>query len=221
MYKEIKPFTSFNKSVLVLGSFDDSVADEIEFKELYLVEMKFGDCKYKDKDKRIQYFEIGLVEFIARSIELNRKFDLIIMTGVIEHLVHQDKTYCLGKIGRLLTENGIFILGYPNCSSTNRLLGVEMNHLPYACALSSGDREIGHYYMYDWRATSHFGMYLGMKEIRKIGIMFKPLPNSLMDKYFKKELDVFIEIGKELGIKACGYILVIYQGFYNNDNRKE
>jgi len=96
-----------------------------------------------------------------------------------------------------------------------------MNHLPTANALSPGDRLVGHYYMYDWRAIAHFGMYLGMREIKRTGIMFKPLPNPLMDKYFQEELDLFIEIGKKLGLRACGYILVIYQGVYNDNNRKQ
>lgn len=206
----LKYADGLDKVVCSIGSHNDMLAQQINFKELHLVDLKFGECKYK-YNKYIHYYEMDLNEFITHAIGLGFKFDVIIMSSIIEHLTHVEKVNCLKRIKKLLNPNGVFILGYPNAHSINRLLGVEMGLLSYAAEIKARDKEVGHKHMYSWRSLYAFRGYIGLKEIETKGIMFKPLPNSMMDKYFSDKLDTFIELGKELGIQACAYIVVVYK----------
>lgn len=207
VYDIIRKYTREEGEVLILGSYNDSIIDEIDFNTIYLVDIKFGKLKHFNPD--IGYFEMDLNEFITYAIEIGNKFDTIIMNSVIEHLDVLEKLRCLTRIKQLLKPNGIFILGYPNCRSMNRLLGTEMRLISFPEAIDMMDSKVGHTRMYSWKSISEFVYDTKLKLIQEKGIMFKPLPNSMMDKYFSDRLDSFIEVGKELGIKSCAYIVLV------------
>jgi len=214
-FKTIKKYTTKEDQVLVLGSHDDYIVNEVNFKQIYLVDLKFGERKYKS-DPNIFYYEMDLNEFIDNVEESGFKTDVIIMSSVIEHLTIEGKNLCLRRIKKLLKPNGIFILSYPNCRSMNRLLGREMGLLRNPSDISEGDKEVGHKNMYCVYSINMFTTILDLKLVDKRGFMFKPIPNAMMDKYFSDKLDTFIEIGKELGINACAYITLVYKNESSN-----
>jgi len=193
-----------NNVVCSLGAHNDMLADEIKFKELYLIDLEFGKCKYKS-NPNIRYW-ITSVENIFNYNYFNNKFDVVIMKDLIEHLEPYLANIVLTNIHTILKPNGIFILTYPNARSTNRLIGTELGMLLLPGALSDGDIKVGHKKMYCYNDLAKFEKLINMEKIQDIGIMFKPLSNAQMDKYFIKNLDMFIEIGYDIGAKVCCHI---------------
>lgn len=211
----IKPYIKDNARILDLGCHDDWIADKVPYEQLHLVDSDMGELKHRD-NPNITYFYMTIFKFFEFAIDLGAKYDVILLLGVIEHLNHIQKTNLLTSIKTLLVDGGIFVLGYPNANSLNRVLGVEMNLIHSTKTLTEGDKKIGHQSMYGSRAVSHFRFYLRLDIEKTEGILYKPLPNSLMLKYFRKDLDKFMAIGKELGWQYCGYIVCIYRNNYES-----
>lgn len=206
----LKYADGLDKVICSLGSHNDMLAEQINFKELHLVDLEFGECKYK-YNKYIHYHETS-VEKIFGYEDFKGKFDVVIMKDLVEHLNLFMADFVLSLMHHILAPNGIFILTYPNGRSTNRLLGRELGMLRQPTDLSEADKKVGHKHMYCYYDLKHFDKLIDMKKIQEIGIMFKPLSNSQMDKYFsEKELDTFIQIGYDIGPKACCHIGGVYQ----------
>jgi len=210
--KIINEYVDNEKDVCDIGCYDDYIASKIKYRTMYLVDREFKD-KENNKDNLI-YVEKGINDFLDYAIENEITFDVIIMSGLVEHLSLHERDNAFYKMRKVLNDSGILIITYPNCKSLNRLLGVEMNIIPHAGYLDSGDIRLGHKVMYSWNSLKRFEGVLKMKLIREEGIMFKPLPNSMMAKYFGHELDLFIDIGKKLGSPYCGEILGVYQKIF-------
>lgn len=220
IYKEfldtiLNKYCGPDKNVCVLGAYNDDLADQIEFKRLVLIDKMFGPLKYRHEkghpeitSKIIHYLEQNFYTFFALN---QAKYDVIIMSTVIEHLENQEKDFALNNIANHLNPKGVFILTYPNAYSSNRLLGSKLGLLGHEKALSERDREVGHKHMYTYNDLFTFKEQLGMDLIQKIGIMFKPLPHAMMTRYFSEDLDTFIELGYKLGPKACSYLGGVFQ----------
>lgn len=215
--KIINEYVDDEKDVCDIGCYDDYLADKIKYRNLSMVDKNFEweKLRFLNGGKyNIYYIENDINEFLDFAIKDEITFDVIIMSGLVEHLTLHERDNAFYKMRNVLNDSGILILTYPNCKSLNRLLGVEMNIIPYACALDVADRRLGHKVMYSWKALTRFEGLLNMKLIREEGIMFKPLPNAMMAKYFGHELNLFIDIGKKLGSPYCGEILGVYQKIF-------
>ncbi|KKM87750.1 hypothetical protein LCGC14_1265790 [marine sediment metagenome] len=205
----LKYCSDSNKIICSLGSYDDVLVDQIKFKELYLVDIKFGTCHHKS-NTNIHYFE-DTVKNIMTHEDFQNRMDVVLMTTIVEHLDEKLLNYIFTHMKNILTNNGLFIFTVPNACSMNRLVGVQLGMLKYPTELDKGDKLVGHKKMYCYRDMPYFLRWLRMKKIEDIGIMFKPLSNSQMDKYFGENLETFIQIGRDLGPKVCSYIGGVYQ----------
>lgn len=193
-----------NKIICSLGCYDDILVNQIKFKELYLVDMKFGICHHKS-NTNIHYFEDNIENTLGYKNFQNR-MDVVLMTTVVEHLDKSSLKFIFTHIKDILKPNGIFIFTIPNGHSVNRLVGVELEILGFPTELDKRDKAIGHKNMYSYNDINKFEKWLNLKRIEDIGIMFKPLSNAQMDKYFGENLEIFIQIGRDLGPKVCSYI---------------
>ena len=193
-----------SSKICSLGCYDDILADQIKFKELYLVDIKFGTCRHKSNTK-IRYFE-DTIENVLKYKDFQDSMDVVLMTTVVEHLDEELLKFIFTHIKDILAPNGIFIFTMPNGRSINRLIGVELGMLRFPEELDKRDKTIGHKKMYSYYDIDLFEEWLTLKRIENIGIMFKPLSNAQMDKYFSENLEIFIQIGHDLGPKVCSYI---------------
>ena len=198
-----------SKTICSLGCYDDVLVDQIKFKELYLVDMKFGRCFHRSNSK-VYYFEDS-IENILVNEDFKNCMDVVLMTNVVEHIEKISLHFIFKHIRNILTPNGVFIFTIPNARSVNRLVGVELGMLEHPTSLSKIDKSYGHKEMYGYDDIIYFERWLKMKKIEDIGIMFKPLSISQMDKYFGDNLETFIQIGRELGSRACSYIGAIFK----------
>lgn len=218
IYKEfintiLNKYCDETKVVSSLGCYNDDLVDQIVFKDLVLVDKKFGPCKYKDESNlniamRLMYEECEILDFLNR-VEYKNVFDVVIMSTVIEHLPNPQEI--LSMIKTVLKPNGVFIITYPNAFSPNRCLGWQLKQLIYPDYISERDREVGHVKMYGVNDLEKFTYWLKLRIIEFIGIMYKPLPHSMMSEYFKNDLEKFIELGYKLGPRACSYIGGVFQ----------
>ena len=205
--KILSQYCNNNSNILEIGCYTDYIADKIEYNKLDLVDLKFGKCEFKD-NKNIRYYEMDAEVFIK---ETKNKYDIIYMFDVIEHIYPFKRDRILSGLKNILKRDGIVILSYPNSRSSNRLLGVELGFLSRPEDLGEGDIRVGHKQMLSWRSLTLLAKILDLELIKKEGVMFKPLSNSLMDGYFINDLDKFVNLGKKLGYKSCARIIGIFQ----------
>jgi len=190
--------------VCSLGCYNDDLVGQISFKTLTLVDRQFGPCKCDYPQLKDVYFNVlDILDFIH---ETDETFDVVIMTTVVEHLYQHQRHEIFINLKKILKPGGVFILTYPNAFSVNRLLGTQLGFLPNPSFLTSRDIEVGHIQMYGIRDLEYFKNELEMNLIQQIGIMFKPLSHEQMSRYFNEDLDIFIEIGYDLGPNATSYI---------------
>jgi SAM-dependent methyltransferase len=218
LVKIINEYADNEKVVCDIGCYDDYLVDKVKYKKYYLVDREFikEELRFFDKknEYNLIYIEKDINDFLDFAIKSELYFDVVIINSLVEHLTINERDNAFYKIRKILKDSGVLILSYPNCKSLNRLLGVEMGIIPDPTALDEGDKRVEHKIMYDWKALRHFEQYLRMKLIREDGIMFKPLPNSMMVKYFGHELDLFVEIGKQIGPPYCGLLLGVYKKIF-------
>jgi 2-polyprenyl-3-methyl-5-hydroxy-6-metoxy-1,4-benzoquinol methylase len=108
------------------------------------------------------------------------KFDTIICTNVLEHV--DDPRKFLESIKTWGHENTTYLFSTPNAKSQNRMLGVDMGLIEYPEQLDTHDIAAGHQRLYNLD-TLRDEISLSGFYINSIGtFIYKPLPNSLMEK---------------------------------------
>ena len=136
-----------------------------------------------DSDKELLSYVTKKAERFCHDIEdfkTCESFDMIICTNTLEHVDNPQKI--LKNIKPLGYESSTFFFSVPNAESYNRLVGVDMGTLNKATELGVQDIEVGHKRMYTLKTFVNEIKKAGYK-IKESGTMiFKPLPNSLMDK---------------------------------------
>ncbi len=105
-------------SVLEVGSMYGYLLEELKKKD-------FEVCGVELDKKAVEYCHKNGMEVFALSVEQfvkesNRKFDTIVMSHALEHLL--DPARVLTQLCELLTEKGQLIIAVPNSTSVNRKL---------------------------------------------------------------------------------------------------
>ena len=157
-----------------------------------------------------QNFDQGNITFKQNYIEdfnSEVKFDVIVMSHLLEHLV--DPVMALKNIKRLMHKNSILYVSVPNANSIHRLVATKMGLLMRPDQLNQRDISLGHqivFYPNNFKSTvkaaglkiSHFG-----------GVMIKPLANSQISTDWSHEMvEGFIALGDDLP-DLCGDIFVV------------
>ena len=157
------------KKVLELGHGSGIVATALRDagKEVTIVE---GAAEYIGKIDGVQY-----VHSMFEDFEPIGGYDCVIASFVLEHVA--DPVALLKRATRWAP---ILIAVVGNAESWHRRLAVEMGIQPALESLSARDHAVGHYRVYD-RKTIHVDLSDGGWDVKyTTGIMFKPLPNSML-----------------------------------------
>lgn len=144
------------------------------------------------KENKIENKEIEFVESLVENLNLDKKFDNIFLTHILEHLKYPIKV--LKKLKQFLSKNGNIYISVPNANSIHRFIGVAMGLLDKVTSLNEQDIALGHYRVY---TPSKFKSHIrkaGLKIIHFGGLMIKPLSNRQMEKWDKEILNAFFEI---------------------------
>lgn len=200
----IKSFKSFkvDGDVLELGCYKGA------FTKRLLELFEYITCVEASKEA-IDYAKKVLsgndIEFINGRFEeviLEKKYDNIILTHVLEHI--DDRVALLNKINtQWLSDEGVLFVVCPNALAASRQIAVKMGLLSKSDDVTEGEKEHGHRITYTRDTLREDINKSGLEIIHESGIFFKPFANFQWDMLLntdiisKEYLDGCYELGKE------------------------
>jgi 2-polyprenyl-3-methyl-5-hydroxy-6-metoxy-1,4-benzoquinol methylase len=123
-------------------------------------------------------------------------FDSIICSYVLEHLV--DPVLVLRRCRSWLKPEGFLFVVVPNATSLHRRMGVVMGLQKDVYELGDSDVTIGHRRIYDALMLETNIEAAGFRIVRKLPMMFKPLPNLLLSHLNERQLRGMFDLGDEI-----------------------
>ena len=167
--------------------------------------------KEADRSTGVEY-----VQGDGETFDLDEEFDVIILSMVIEHT--NNPITILRNCKKHLAEDGIIIIQTPNANSVTRRLGVEMGMLDSIHHMTEREiTECGHTRIYTMSSLTEDVMSAGLYVVDSYGILYKPLPNAMLEKlcieqgeeWRKKFIDALITI--DVDDQDCANLCVICQ----------
>jgi 2-polyprenyl-3-methyl-5-hydroxy-6-metoxy-1,4-benzoquinol methylase len=139
---------------------------------------------------------VSFVESLIEEFETHDKFDMVILSGVLEH-VENPKLILRRCTGWLTPEAAIFCL-VPNALALHRRLGKAMGLIADCHDLSAQDFAVGHRRYYDRQSLESAITDAGLRVLKSEGILLKPLSNQQMQDWPETLCDGLYEVGREL-----------------------
>jgi 2-polyprenyl-3-methyl-5-hydroxy-6-metoxy-1,4-benzoquinol methylase len=164
---------------------------------------------------RSAYLPIDYIVGWGETFELEEKFDTISMNNLLEHV--DDPVKLLMNCKRHLNPGGVIIAQVPNAGSITRRLGVIMGIIPSLDDISDKERDLyGHKRCYNLISLVAEAAKAGLKLVDAGGILYKPLPNSDLEKlclekgedWTQKFIDALAEFGNGRP-GECAYIYMV------------
>jgi SAM-dependent methyltransferase len=125
----------------------------------------------------------GAVTIIVDTFErvhLERQFDNVILTHVLEHL--DDPVGVLRRVNReWLAPGGRLFLVCPNANAPSRQIAVKMGLISHNSAITPAEAEHGHRITYTLDTLERDARAGGLRVIHRSGIFFKALANFQWD----------------------------------------
>ena len=188
-------------NILELGSFEGRFTERLLglFQHITCVEVS-GEAAEKARvalGERITAHE-GLFE----SIQLEEKFDNVVLTHVLEHV--NDAVGVLRRINdEWLSDTGRLFLVCPNANAPSRQIAVKMGLISHNAAITPGEAQHGHHRTYSLDTLERDAVAGGLRVVQRSGIFFKALANFQWDKILNTDV-----ISKEYldGCYALGQI---------------
>jgi 2-polyprenyl-3-methyl-5-hydroxy-6-metoxy-1,4-benzoquinol methylase len=151
----------------------------------------------------------------GETFSLDKKFDTIALTQLLEHV--DDPIAVLKNCKEHLAEEGRIIVQVPNSNSIARRLGVLMGLIPSTNHISERERNVcGHQRIYTLAVLEADCKRAGLKVIKKGGVLFKPLPNKMLQeiceeqgrKWRNRFIDALVEFGEDRP-EDCANLFVV------------
>ena len=191
------------------GDFTKRLLDE-PFDYITCVEAS-SEAILKAKEKiggKVKYVE-GLFE----NINLEEKYDNIILTHVLEHI--DNPILLLKKIkDKWLSDKGKLFIVVPNANSPSRQIAVKMGLIPFNTSITPSEVEHGHCITYTLDVLDSHAKTSGLNVIFRSGIFFKALANFQWDQLLQTEiiskdyLDGCYDLGQQYP-DLCSSIMLI------------
>lgn len=192
-FKIIKRFSASSHQVLEIGPAEGVMTNFLadHFKELEIVEPVTQFCK----DLWERYPEIRVHNCLIEHFDFDKKFDLLILGHVLEHVEHPVEV--LTNLKKYLKPDGKIICSVPNANSLHRQAAVKMGILKSEDSLNEQDIRHGHRRVFDpifFRkifnesnyTLNHFG-----------GYWLKTLSNAQIEKYYSGAMiDSYLSMGE-------------------------
>jgi SAM-dependent methyltransferase len=124
-------------------------------------------------------YDFHLVHAYFENFETDRRFDVIEMGFVLEHV--SDPALVVRRFAHLLKPGGVICAAVPNALSMHRVLGMRAGLLPDPYVLNEWDLKLGHKRYYDRKSFRALFEDLNLQVTREAGLMLKPFATSQMD----------------------------------------
>jgi 2-polyprenyl-3-methyl-5-hydroxy-6-metoxy-1,4-benzoquinol methylase len=185
MLRSFEPF--FNTgSVLELGSFRGDFTRRLasRFTDITCVEAS-GEAVAASR--AVLDDHVRLVQGTFETVSLDRTFDNIVLTHVLEHL--DDPVGVLARVNReWLSESGRLFLVCPNANAASRQIAVHMGLITHNAAVTTAEREHGHRITYSLDTLERDARAAGLSVVHRSGIFFKALANFQWDRLLATDI---------------------------------
>ena len=139
---------------------------------------------------------LKIIEVLFEEFEPAERYDSIIMSCIIEHVVDPDLV--LRRAASWLTDEGVIVLAVPNRLSLHRRVGLHCGLLRSMEELSEQDLAVGHRRLYTVDSLAEQIRAAGLYTPRIEGIFLKPLSSAQMMEWPDALLNAFDALSHEL-----------------------
>ena len=128
-----------------------------------------------------------IINNVFEEVELERRYDNIVMTHVLEHI--DDPIKVLKRVNdEWLSDNGKFFLVCPNANAPSRQIAVKMGLITHNSAVTPAEEEHGHRCTYTLDTLERDAKAAGLKVVKREGIFFKALANFQWDRLLQTDI---------------------------------
>jgi 2-polyprenyl-3-methyl-5-hydroxy-6-metoxy-1,4-benzoquinol methylase len=121
------------------------------------------------------------------QVTLERRFDNVILTHVLEHL--DDPVGVLRRVGaEWLAPAGRLFLVCPNANAPSRQIAVHMGLITHNAAVTDAERAHGHRITYSLDTLERDARAAGLTVVHRSGIFFKALANFQWDRLLATDI---------------------------------
>lgn len=186
----IQAFTPFMKKgrALELGCFEGAFTRHLTgiFDDITCVEASHEAINIAKRNLK-EYHQIKFVESMFEDAKLNKKYDNIFLTHVLEHI--DNRNGLLRKIkDEWLTDDGVLFVACPNANAPSRQIAVKMGLIEKNDAVTEAERKHGHRITYSLGSLEMELKNADLNVVHKSGIFFKALANFQWDKLLKTDI---------------------------------
>lgn len=185
MFRAFEPFFQAG-SLLELGSYRGNFTRRLlaRFADVTCVEaspeaVATSRAEFGERVKCVQ----GTLE----TVSLDRTFDNVVLTHVLEHL--DDPVAVLARINReWLSETGRLFLVCPNANAASRQIAVRMGIISHNAAVTPAEKDHGHRVTYSLDTLERDARAGGLRVVHRSGIFFKALANFQWDRLLATDI---------------------------------
>jgi 2-polyprenyl-3-methyl-5-hydroxy-6-metoxy-1,4-benzoquinol methylase len=130
---------------------------------------------------------VEFVNALFEEVQLERRFNNIVLTHVLEHL--DDPVRVLRRVNdEWLAMHGRLFLVCPNANAPSRQIAVKMGIISHNSAVTSAEAAHGHRITYSLDTLERDAVAAGLKVIHRSGIFFKALANYQWDRVIATDI---------------------------------
>lgn len=185
MLRSFEPFL-VQGSALELGSYRGDFTRRLRsrFDDLTCVE---GSAEALAVARASLGEEIRWVHSRFETVQLERRFDNVVLTHVLEHL--DDPVGLLRRVNdEWLSDRGRFFLVCPNANAPSRQIAVRMGLITHNAAVTPAELEHGHRITYSLDTLERDARAAGLTVRHRSGIFFKALANFQWDRLLQTDI---------------------------------
>lgn len=188
MIKSFVPFFQQGR-LLELGSYKGDFTRRLipYFEDITCVEASSDAIVEAKKKLELIKNKVEFVNNVFEDVSLDKQYDNIILTHVLEHL--DDPVKVLKRINNeWLSKNGRFFLVCPNANAPSRQIAVKMGLISHNSSVTLSEAEHGHRITYSLDTLERDVTKAGLKVIHRSGIFFKALANFQWDQLLRTDI---------------------------------
>jgi 2-polyprenyl-3-methyl-5-hydroxy-6-metoxy-1,4-benzoquinol methylase len=185
MIRSMQPFFQ-GDSILELGSYKGQFTNRLvdHFKSITCIE---ASKEAINEAKKKLPSNVQIIQGTFEDVKLEQKFDLIIMTHVLEHLDNPE--IVLKRIKKeWLTKNGKLIIIVPNANAISRQIAVEMGIIESTNSITESEYQHGHRSTFNLETLNKVVNNAKLDIVSQTGIFLKSFANFQWDLILKEKI---------------------------------
>lgn len=157
--------------------------------------------------KSVPDFDGEIIEAYFEDYSPNKKFDVIVMGFILEHV--DDPDFLLRRYRSFLSPEGKLYVAVPNAKSLNRRIGLELGLIEDIYSLNANDLALGHQRQYCRDTLKEAVTRSGYCILHEEGIYLKPLPLAVLKTLndFEANLQAMLQVGTNFPDLCVGLLM--------------